>query len=94
MAGEKAAAELAAPLEVAEGAGELELEARLAEDEAAELDGAADEEAREADDDEAAEEADEEAAEVEEAAPLDEEPEAAAFKHELSDEGRTTRGEA
>lgn len=95
VAGEKAAAELAARLEVAAAAAEVELvpavelEARLAEDEAAVLDAAADDEAREADD-----EAAEEAAEVEEAAPLDEEPEAAAFKHELSDEPRTTRGEA
>ncbi|GAC97317.1 multidrug resistance protein [Pseudozyma hubeiensis SY62] len=95
VAGEKAAAELEARLEVAAGAAEVEvpateLEARLAEDEAAVLDAAADDEAREADD-----EAAEEAAEVEEAAPLEEAPdEAAAFKHELSDEPKTTTGEA
>ena len=73
------------------------LEARVAEDDEAawvELEEAADEdEAR----DEVA--ADEEAAEVDEApAPPAAAPEelelAAAFKHELSDEGRTTRGEA
>lgn len=102
MAGEKAAAALEAVLEVAAEAAlvlvpeaePLVDEARVADEEAAELELAAAEleEARE----EVA--ADDEAAEVDEApaaAPeLELDEEAAAFRHELSDELRTTRGEA